>query len=90
MLWPHQRLIVEVDGRVKYTADELWREKRRQERLERLGYRVVRVMWSDVVHDWPATLRRILDALGRPAGKAGGWRTTLHPGNIPLGVFRSD
>lgn len=67
MLWPRQRLILEVDGRVKYTADELWREKRRQERLERLGYRVLRVMWSDIAQDWPETARRILDALGRPA-----------------------
>lgn len=66
MLWPEQRVILEIDGRVKYTADELWREKRRQERLERLGYRVLRVMWSDLARDWPETLRRILDALGRP------------------------
>lgn len=67
MLWPQPRVILEIDGRVKYTADELWREKRRQERLERLGYRVLRVMWSDIAQDWPETRRRVLDALGRPA-----------------------
>lgn len=48
MLWPEQRVVVEADGRLKYTDDKLWREKRRQHRLERLGYRVVRAIWADV------------------------------------------
>jgi very-short-patch-repair endonuclease len=63
MLWPQERLVLEADGRVKYTADELWREKVRQERLVRLGYRVERVMWADVLHFWPATLTRLHAAL---------------------------
>jgi hypothetical protein len=62
-LWREQRVILEMDGQVKYTGKELWREKRRQERLARLGYDVIRVFWDDVVHDWPATLVRIRAAL---------------------------
>jgi very-short-patch-repair endonuclease len=50
MLWTDQSLVLEADGRVKYRDDgrSLWQEKRRQEHLERLGYRVIRVLWSDV------------------------------------------
>jgi very-short-patch-repair endonuclease len=65
MLWPEQRVIVEVDGRVKYRDDgrSLWREKRRQERLERLGYRVVRILWSDLEREPEVTISRVLAAL---------------------------
>ncbi|HEY3713966.1 MAG TPA: hypothetical protein VGL39_05510 [Jatrophihabitantaceae bacterium] len=48
MLWPEQRVVLEADGRIKYTDAELWREKRRQHRLERLDHRVVRAIWADV------------------------------------------
>lgn len=48
MLWRERRVIVEADGRVKYSGDALWTEKLRQERLERAGFRVVRVTWADV------------------------------------------
>lgn len=48
MLWRERRVIVEADGRVKYSDDALWREKLRQERLERAGFRVVRVTWAEV------------------------------------------
>ena len=64
-LWRAQRVVLEMDGRVKYAGEELWREKRRQERLARLGYVVIRILWSDVVSDWPATLVRIRTALAR-------------------------
>ena len=37
--------------RAGYTDAELWREKRRQHRLERLDYRVVRAIWADVWGD---------------------------------------
>jgi hypothetical protein len=49
LLWSEQRVVLEADGRIKYTHQELWREKRRQHRLERLGYRVVRAIWEDVM-----------------------------------------
>jgi very-short-patch-repair endonuclease len=51
MLWPEQRVVLEADGKIKYANAELWREKRRQLRLERLGYRVVRAIWADVMVD---------------------------------------
>lgn len=47
------RVLVEFDGKVKYTdpqhgADVLWQEKRRQDALEDEGWTVVRVTWSDL------------------------------------------
>ena len=66
LLWRAQRVIVEADGRVKYSRDELWREKRRQEQLERRAFRVVRVLWDDVTRRPAETVERIRYALGRP------------------------
>lgn len=47
------RVIVEFDGREKYrlggdVEQAHWDEKARQMRLERAGYRVVRVVWADL------------------------------------------
>lgn len=64
MLWRHARVVVEADGRLKYRDDELWKEKRRQERIERLGFRVVRVLWTDVVDHPEETAARVRTALG--------------------------
>lgn len=61
--WPEHRLALEADGRVKYDRDALWAEKRRELALTRAGYRVVRVVWRDIVDTWPQTrawLRREL------------------------------
>jgi hypothetical protein len=69
-LWRERRVVLESDGRVKYDGDALWREKLRQERLERLGFRVVRVTWSDVVDRPRQTADRVRWALGM-----GGLRT---------------
>lgn len=44
-------VIVEFDGRVKYDSGDpgvLWAEKRREDRLRRLGYVVVRITWADL------------------------------------------
>jgi very-short-patch-repair endonuclease len=63
-LWPEHRLIVEVDGRVKYRDEaELWREKAREDRLRALGYRVIRCTWAELMDPHSpvrALLRRIL------------------------------
>ncbi len=50
--WPEFGLVGEADGRVKYAdrPDALWLEKRRELRLQRLGLRVVRWVWGDVVY----------------------------------------
>lgn len=57
------KLVIEADGRSKYSGDELWREKRRELALSRLGYRVERVIWRDVVTAWPATETRLRRAM---------------------------
>jgi hypothetical protein len=64
LLLPEQRLVLEADGRGKYLDDALWEEKKRETRLRALGFRVERVIWSDVFGDWPATsarLRQLID-----------------------------
>jgi hypothetical protein len=65
--WPEIRLVLEADGRGKYTDDALWREKKRELALIRAGYRIARVSWSDVLTNWPATCAwlRELMAAGR-------------------------
>jgi very-short-patch-repair endonuclease len=45
------RVIIEFDGRVKYASGDprvLWDEKRREDRLRRLGYVVVRITWAQL------------------------------------------
>jgi very-short-patch-repair endonuclease len=61
LVWA-RRLVIEADGRLKYTADALWAEKAREARLRALGFRVERVIWSDVLGDWPRTLARLRSA----------------------------
>ncbi|WP_394162278.1 hypothetical protein [Galactobacter valiniphilus] len=67
--WPGLKLVLEVDGAVKYAgADEVAvrrQEKARQAMLVRAGYRVVRAEWLDVTR--PERLRAILATLGVPA-----------------------
>lgn len=47
-------VVIEFDGKVKYAGDDgpeaLFREKKREDRVRRLGYLVVRVVWADL-HD---------------------------------------
>jgi len=63
LLWPIQRLVLEVDGLGKYTDAEARREKRRSQRLLALGLRVERITWDDIVRYWPQTRRWLSDAL---------------------------
>lgn len=66
-------VVVEVDGALKYRDDNagaargdrgnpLFREKRREDRIRRLGYRVVRLTWADLMN------RGRVSALLREAG----------------------
>lgn len=44
-------VIVEFDGKVKFETGDpqvLWAEKKREDRLRRLGYTVVRIIWADL------------------------------------------
>lgn len=58
-LWVEQRVVLEIDGRDKYSREELRREVDREHALRRLGYRIIRVMWDDVVRQWGRTATRI-------------------------------
>jgi hypothetical protein len=64
--WRKRRTLLEADGMVKYQGEErgpgdaLEREKRRQSRLEDLGWVVVRVLWPEARFDRPRLARRIL------------------------------
>ena len=59
MLWPRARLVLEVDGLAKYDAAEWRREKRREQALRALGYRVERVTWDDLHTRWPLVVERL-------------------------------
>ena len=63
LLLSRHRLVIEADGRLKYTGDELRREKRREHALRNAGFAVERVIWSDVVRAWPSTERRLWRAV---------------------------
>lgn len=63
-LWPEQRLVLEAAGRVTYAGQAMWREKQRERALHRLGYRVIRVFWSDL-RDWPALRSELWAELAR-------------------------
>lgn len=55
------KVIVEFDGMTKYAhVDDLVAEKRREVRLQRAGYVVVRLVWSDL--NDPARVRAIVEA----------------------------
>lgn len=62
-LFADEHTIVEFDGRVKYagdpaaSADAVYREKLREDRLRELGYEVVRVSWSDLADPARVALR---------------------------------
>ena len=54
------KIIVEFDGKVKYESgdpDVLWREKKREDALRRLGYVVVRLTWADLERPGVAVAR---------------------------------
>jgi hypothetical protein len=47
--WESTGVVGEADGRIKYTDDALWQEKRREEQLSQAGLVVVRWGWSDAL-----------------------------------------
>jgi Transcriptional regulator, AbiEi antitoxin/Protein of unknown function (DUF559) len=64
--WPARRTVVEADGRLKYaTPADLWNEKLRQERIEELGYAVLRLTWTQVTREPAAVVARLLRAFDR-------------------------
>ncbi|HEX6888828.1 MAG TPA: hypothetical protein VF143_12035 [Candidatus Nanopelagicales bacterium] len=69
--WHFAMLVGEVDGNVKYQSPEdLVAERRRQARIERLGYRVVRWEAAEIRHRPGAVMRRLAGALESGSGLA--------------------
>lgn len=76
LLFRAQRVIVEIDGKIKYTrpygnpGEVIWKEKRREDRLREAGWEVVRITWEQLTGD-PNRLRaRLLAAFARGAARA--------------------
>jgi very-short-patch-repair endonuclease len=57
--WPDRRLVLEADGRLKYSDDALWEEKKRQLAIARQHWHVERVIWPEVSTDWARISRRL-------------------------------
>ncbi|WP_375483207.1 hypothetical protein [uncultured Jatrophihabitans sp.] len=66
LCWPDHGVVLEADGREKYTADERWAEKKREQRLRRRTEvrTVERVTWSDVTRGWAQTSEQLWASLG--------------------------
>lgn len=63
-------VLVEFDGRSKYgSAQDLWEEKRREDRIRALGWEVVRLTWADLQH--PQRVRALVEAALARAAAAG-------------------
>lgn len=64
------RVVVEFDGRIKYTnAEILWAEKQRQDAIRSQGYEMVRVTWADLENpEWVRTMLR--QAIDRSAARS--------------------
>lgn len=78
--WERLGVVGEADGRLKYSEDELWREKLREDRLAEHGLVIVRWGWADVVR--PELLRA---KVGRKLHQAEGLRAA----GYPLSVIRA-
>lgn len=79
-LWSAQRTVVEADGRLKYgEAADLWQEKLRQERIEELGYAVVRLTWAQVTRRPAETVARVVRGFVRGAALSGSRLPTPRP-----------
>jgi hypothetical protein len=74
-LWRRQNVVGEADGRGKYgTVEDLYREKRREERLRDLGFEVVRWDWDSAYRPGPELGKAVRRSLARGA------LNTLAPG----------
>ena len=65
-LWPHQRVIVEVDGYAYHAHRAAFeRDRRRDQQLIAAGYRVIRVTWIQLRDRPIETITTIAQALAR-------------------------
>ncbi|MBE6482367.1 MAG: hypothetical protein E7Z94_08375 [Actinomyces ruminicola] len=66
LCWPDYRIVIEVDGRLKYsTREDAWQEKLRQDSIQAMGWRFVRVTYGEF-RDLRALADKVLTAF--PAG----------------------
>jgi hypothetical protein len=74
LLWPHDRLVAELDGRETHLTPQAFeRDRRRDAELAAAGYRVLRFTWRQLTEDpafVAAALRAALRAAPRPATPA--------------------
>jgi very-short-patch-repair endonuclease len=62
--WPVHRLVVECDGRRWHDPDDARnRDRRRDNGLERLSWRLLRFTWAEVVHDPDHVIDSVRDCL---------------------------
>lgn len=71
--WPDYGLVLEADGRLKYTGAEGWEEKKRQLAVARADCAVERVIWSDLFEGWPATSARLRPYFAFPSRSGKSW-----------------
>jgi len=65
LLWPEQRLVVEVDGHAAHGHRAAFeRDRRKQMALVAAGYRVIRVTWRQLRHEPLAVIAAVARALG--------------------------
>lgn len=73
--WLAQRTLLETDGRLKYTSEQvLWAEKLREDALRALGLVVVRGYWSDSAEELAAKVQRGFAAAQRLRSASYGYR----------------
>ncbi|RUQ84210.1 hypothetical protein [Labedella gwakjiensis] len=89
--WPDLGIVLEFDGRRKYSAAEfaagrtpeevVWAEKRCEDRLRALGLQVLRVTWEDLGGQNPAVVAMVASAgvTRRPQIGIEGARYTWRP-----------
>ncbi|QEO15713.1 DUF559 domain-containing protein [Agromyces intestinalis] len=57
------RLVIQLDGGHHTGSGQLARDRAQDRRLQRMGYRVLRFGYADIIHDWPNTFAEITAAL---------------------------
>lgn len=68
ILFPGQRLVIEIDGRADHSDERAFQHDRsRQNRLIARGYRVLRFTWDDVVRRPTEVIATIRHALSLAA-----------------------
>jgi very-short-patch-repair endonuclease/predicted transcriptional regulator of viral defense system len=64
LVWPDQRLVVEIDGFTFHSSREAFeRDRRRDAQLQAHGYRVMRVTWRQIIDEPHAVIARLAAAL---------------------------